>query len=267
MRLWFAESIQTYIRIIIHIMSQIVLNHWGYRSTKKTVEKLVIHIRKNTTDATVIKEVLTTTGTYQNRNVPLVIEPTDVWLDLGANIGTFSLLVLSRGARVIAVEPEMNNVNLLTTNLNANFDGGFVIEPRAVSTESRKVNFFLCRTPYNNYRHSMHLDYKRECIQVEAIALADLLVSYPDVNAIKLDVEGEEIPLLESLTKDHVKNVHKLVFEYSFDVDTSIKRFKNIIEHLESLFDKVVYRGVPNIERWDIRTMFPPCRQVWCIKT
>ena len=249
-------------------MSQIIeLTHWGYRSTPKTVDKLVIHIRENTTDATVIKEVLTTTGTYQNRSVPLVIEPTDVWMDLGANIGTFSLLVLSRGARVIAVEPEMNNVNLLTTNLNANFDGGFVIEPRAVSTESRKVNFYLCRTPYNKYRHSMHLDYKRECIQVEAIALADLLVSYPDVNAIKIDIEGEEIPLLESLTKEHVQNVNKLVFEWSFDVDTSIQRFTNVISHLESLFDKVVYRPVPNIERWDIRTMYPHCRQVWCIKT
>lgn len=247
-------------------MSQIVLNHWGYKSTQKTVEKLVIHIRKNTTDATVIKEVLTTTGTYQNRNVPLVVEPTDVWLDLGANIGCFSLLALSRGARVVAVEPEKENVELLTTNLNRNFQTGFDIVPKAVSTESRQVNFFLCRTPYNKYRHSMHLDYKRECIRVPAVALADLLHSYPDVNSIKIDIEGEEIPLLEALTKEQVQNVHKLVFEYSFDVDTSIKRFKNIIAHLETLFDTVVYRPVPNIERWDIRTMYPHMRMVWCIK-
>jgi FkbM family methyltransferase len=247
-------------------MSQIVLTNWGYKSSPKTVDKLVLHIRENTTDATVIKEVLTTTGTYQNRSVPLVIEPSDVWLDLGANIGCFSLLALSRGARVVAVEPEKENVKLLSTNLAANFDEGYDIVPKAVSTESRLVNFFLCRTPYNKYRHSMHLDYKRECIQVEAIALADLLDSYPDVNAIKMDVEGEEIPLLESLTKDHVKNVHKLVFEYSFDVDTSIKRFKHIIAHLETLFDTVKHQGVPDIERWDLKTMYPHCRQVWCIK-
>jgi hypothetical protein len=110
----------------------------------------------------------------------------------------------------------------------------------------------------------MHLDYKRECIQVEALALTDLLDSYPDINAIKMDIEGEEIPLLESLTKEHVQNVNKLVFEYSFDVDTSIKRFKDIIAHLETLFDTVKYRGVPDIERWDIKTMFPHCRNVFC---
>jgi hypothetical protein len=111
----------------------------------------------------------------------------------------------------------------------------------------------------------MHLNYKRECIQVEALALTDLLDSYPDVNAIKMDIEGEELPLLESLTKEQVQNVNKLVFEYSFDVDTSIQRFKNIIAHLETLFDTVKYKGVPDIERWDIKTMFPHCRQVWCI--
>ncbi len=112
----------------------------------------------------------------------------------------------------------------------------------------------------------MHLDYKRECIQVDAVALAELLDSYPHVNAIKIDIEGEEIPLLESLTEKHVQNVNKLVFEYSFDVDTSIKRFKNIIAHLETLFDKVVYRGVPDVDRWDLQKMYPHCRQVWCIK-
>jgi FkbM family methyltransferase len=244
---------------------KVELNEWGYKATPKTVDKLVLNIRENTTDATVIKEVLATTGTYQNKNVPLVIEPTDVWLDLGANIGCFSLLALSRGARVIAVEPEQENIEYLTMNLSANFDAGYEIVPKAVSTDSRKVNFFLCRTPYNRYRHSMHLNYKRECIQVEALALTDLLDSYPDINAIKMDIEGEELPLLESLTKEHVQNVNKLVFEYSFDVDTSIQRFKNIIAHLETLFDTVKYRGVPDIERWDLKTMFPHCRQVYCV--
>ena len=243
---------------------KVELTEWGYKATPKTVDKLVLNIRENTTDATVIKEVLTTTGTYQNKNVPLVIEPTDVWLDLGANIGCFSLLALSRGARVIAVEPEQENIEYLTMNLSANFDAGYEIVPKAVSTDSRKVNFFLCRTPYNKYRHSMHLNYKRECIQVEALALTDLLDSYPDINAIKMDIEGEEIPLLESLTKEHVQNVNKLVFEYSFDVDTSIQRFKNIIAHLETLFDTVKYRPVPDIERWDKKTMFPHCRNVFC---
>jgi FkbM family methyltransferase len=249
-------------------MSQIIeLTHWGYRSTPKTVDKLVLHIRKNTTDATVIKEVLTTTGTYQNRNVPLVIEPTDVWLDLGANIGTFSLLVLSRGARVVAVEPEPDNIELLTMNLAANFDAGYEIVPKAVWTDSRRVNFFLCRTPYNKYRHSLHMKYKRQSIDVQAIALAELLESHPDINAIKMDVEGSEMALLESITKQQVQNVNKLVFEYSFDVDTSIKRFKNIIAHLETLFDTVKHQGVPDIERWDMKTMYPACRQVWCVKT
>lgn len=111
------------------------------------------------------------------------------------------------------------------------------------------------------------MKYKRPCIDVQAIALAELLESHPDVNAIKIDIEGSEMALLESITKQQVQNVNKLVFEWSFDVDPSIKRFMNVIAHLESLFDKVVYRGVPNIEMWNLRTMYPHCRQVWCIKT
>ena len=38
-----------------------------------------------------------------------------------------------------------------------------------------------------------------EAVQVPIVALTDLLRQYPTINAIKMDIEGAEIPLLESL--------------------------------------------------------------------
>ncbi len=248
------------------LYKQVVITQWGYKSVPKIVDSLTLTVREGTTDETVIKEVLTTTGTYQNRRVPLLIESTDTWLDLGANIGTFSLHVLSKGGRVIAVEPEKENIRLLKKNLALNFDGGYTVVPKAVSTESGTYSFFLCNTAYNKYRHSMHISNNRQKVQVEGIGLSDLLKQFPSVNAIKIDIEGEEIPLLESLSAEHVQNVNKLTFEYSFDVDTSIRRFTDIIAHLKTMFHTIKYKKLPDVETWDVKTMFPHCRQVWCIK-
>lgn len=68
-------------------------------------------------DRVVIAEVWTE-NVY--RMVPERIAPGDVVLDLGANVGAFTVLAARLGAVVTAVEPDPRNVDTLRENLDAN---------------------------------------------------------------------------------------------------------------------------------------------------
>lgn len=66
---------------------------------------------------------LLTDGCYEpqmTRLVETVISPADVFLDVGANEGYFSLVAARLGARVLAVEPQPNVVGALRRNMELN---------------------------------------------------------------------------------------------------------------------------------------------------
>ena len=52
--------------------------------------------------------------------------PAAVFLDLGANLGMYSLAVAGRGGRVIAVDPVLENLALLRASLARSGGGSLV---------------------------------------------------------------------------------------------------------------------------------------------
>ena len=81
---------------------------------------------------------------------------------------------------------------------------------------------------------------------------------------VKMDIEGAEIPLLESLDAATCKPLRKLVFEYTFDVDPSIPRFLAIVRRLKQWFPTVHYTKV-NPKDKEYRH-YPPCTMVYCVR-
>lgn len=268
------------------------VTQWGYRNQTfdaSTPGKLRVYCRPNTTDDKVVDEVLVGHA-YQNRTAGMVLEKSDVWLDLGGNIGTFALFALSVGGRCVSVEPEAENAALLRRNLGANFgaaypsaaDGRWRVHEAGVATKSGTMDLHLCNGTYNKYRHTMYTTKRwctktntwrtsakpREAVAVPVEALSDLLVETHfqghDINAIKMDIEGMEIALLEALTEPMCRGVRKLVFEYTFDVDPSIPRFLRIVHKLKQWFPTVHYTKVnPNDKEY---RHYPPCTMVFCVR-
>ena len=204
---------------------------------------LRVRCRVNTTDESVIREVLERHA-YQNLNVPMRVNVGDVWLDLGANIGTFTLGVVGFGGTVVAVECEESNLVLLAENVVLNgFEDSVTVVPKAVSMEEGEVELFVCTARRNTYRHSLKIVKNREPVIVQSTTLATLLTDHPSVTAIKLDIEGSEMEILESLDASVVANVQKIVFEWTFDYDPDIDRFLRTIAHLETCGFTVYYNG------------------------
>lgn len=247
------------------------LTKWGYVTQSFIVPKLDIFYRAQTTDEKVIDEVLVN-HVYQNRTAKMQVETSDCWLDLGANIGTFALLALSAGGSVLSVEPEQHNLTLLRKNVAHNFTNKptprFRVLEAGVACSSGEMPLYLCNGDYNKYRHSMYLQKNRASVSVPVIAFAKLLqerVGKHTINAVKMDIEGMEIELLEKcVDRQTFANVRKLVFEYTFDVDPSIPRFMRIINTLRKFFPVVHFTRVnPNEKEY---RYYPPCTTVYCVR-
>ena len=205
---------------------------------------------------------------YQNRRIDFKVEATDTWLDLGANIGTFAVLAISAGGRVVSVEPEPDNLTLLRKNME-DFGGKYKIVEGVVGLKKGSVTLYIATGSYNKYRHSVVLNSggKRTGITVRAHAMGSLLresVRGHKINAIKMDIEGAEIELLEEWGSRLGNYVNKLVFEYSFDADRSIARFLNIIKELRKSFRIVHHRKIdPTMKEY---TFYPPATTVFCMR-
>ena len=224
------------------------------------VNNLKFKIRPNTTDHKVIEEVIIRRA-YRKPKINFDVEKDEVWLDLGGNIGTFSVYALNKGAKVITYEPEPDNIQLLNDNLKLNNFTNCQVIPKGVNTTGGTTKLYLCKGTYNKYRHTVYEKRGRTAIQIETTKIDDAIT--PDVTAIKMDIEGSEVPILEHI-KDW-KNVNKLVFEYSFDIFPSVDRFRKMLKKLARHFDII---HAPNIPA-DVKEykFWPAAVLVYCKRT
>lgn len=236
------------------------------KTVEITVKDQTFSIRPATTDENVVTEIFTR-NVYERKNINFMVGRYEKWLDLGANIGLFSLLALSRGATVVgAYEPEQENYELLLKNL----DGKAPAFCQAVSATGEEDKLYLCRKPENKWRHCLRKTRGRKTVPIKSVPFRDALATVfgerRDLNCIKMDIEGAEIPLLEAMTVEDLTrfSITKMVFEYSFDVDRSIPRFMAIIHKLRRYFDVVHFDKV-NPES-DVYHYFPAATMVFCIK-
>jgi len=214
-----------------------------------TLNGLTLKVRPDTTDKTAAIEVVNQ-HVYDRGGV--TIEPSDVWLDAGANIGSFSVLAASKGSRVVAVEPHPENVALLQENVNGR---NVEVVAAAVAVAGGEAALFVCNGGKNKYRHTLATIRGRQSISVQVLPIQPLL---DRVNAAKLDIEGSEIEVLESCD---FSGIRKLVFEYHFDRCRSIPRFLAICERLRGAGLTVEARQMPDRETYDF---YPAATIVRC---
>ena len=230
---------------------------------KNSPDQLTLFIRPDTTDEKVIKEVLVQ-DVYEKKSIGFFVTSGDFWLDLGGNIGTFALLALTRGAKVISYEPEGENYALLVKNVQKNFGKtrNFKAYKKAVGVKNGTIDLYLCQGEYNKYRHTIFPRRGRTSIPISIVAIRNVLSAHPGLNAIKIDIEGAEIEMLEQLTAADYQGIKKMVLEYSFDIDRSIPRFLRIMERLKTHFPHVHWTKVKANE--EFYNYFPAATLVFC---
>jgi len=137
----------------------------------------------------------------------------DVVLDLGANLGYFTMLAARQvgpEGRVYAFEPEPRNYACLRRNLDLNGYSNVIARQCAVADKPGFVKLFIC--PYDTGHHTIrsydgiaayrpdYVDRKKASVDVEQVRLDSLLEGREQhVDVIKMDVEGAEALALDGM--------------------------------------------------------------------
>jgi len=134
-----------------------------------------------------------------------IIKPGMVVVDIGANIGYFTLLaaeLVGSSGRVLAFEPESENYSLLQTNIQLNTFSNIRPIEAAVSNESGSTQLFL--SAMDNGSHSIYGAAARGVSGSRSVATTTLdtyleMEGWPNVDLVKIDVEGAETKVLDGM--------------------------------------------------------------------
>lgn len=214
---------------------------------------LKFYYRPNTSDIKTIMEVVER-DVYQKKCFQ--IESGEHWIDLGGNIGAFTLLALSKGATVDVYEADNEHCELIKMNLELNGLNANVIN-KAVVHDSTKEIYLNIQKNGNTWRNSIVKNWnggkkKVDCINIETFLNKDV--------CCKMDIEGAEMLILENL-KIMPK---KMVYEWSFDIDDNIDRYRNVLKKMIDNYENVKHNSIKDEHKVWQKGWFPPCRNVYC---
>jgi FkbM family methyltransferase len=164
------------------------------------------------------------------------VQPNDVVVDLGGNVGVFTTYALSKGAsKVYTVEPFPTYVDYLRENLEP-FKDKVEIIPMAISDTTGhttvKINF-QGNTILNDVYKEFNWENNDESVEVEKVDLITLSErnNIDIINYLKVDIEGSEYLLFKGLTGKFLSTkVEKIAIEYHWNFDGEINL---IIEKLK----------------------------------
>lgn len=178
-------------------------------------------------DTSVIKEIFEENVYHLHDN--FFVED-GVVLDIGANIGVFTLNVLLRAknngvpVEIYAVEPEPNNLAILKMNLSNN---SWLIGDSKVYIVENGILDRSGRAFINDKHGSSHL--ADEGSEINILSFDDLfdMEKIDKVSFAKLDIEGSEIPALLSVSDSNLDKIRRIAVE--FDEHNGLDNFAALI--------------------------------------
>ena len=145
-----------------------------------------------------------------------VVKKGDVILDMGANIGYFTLLaakLVGKKGKVYSFEPEPRNYHYLKKNIELNKYTNVFAFQKAVADKPGKVKLYIC--PYDTGHHTINqyggiekyspkfIYTNKEFVEIEAVVLDDFFgETKRKIDVIKMDIEGAEVLALSGM--DHI---------------------------------------------------------------
>jgi FkbM family methyltransferase len=164
---------------------------------------------------------LSTIGTSEMTVTKLVknlVKNGDVAVDIGANIGYYTLLLaklVGRSGEAIAFEPDPDNFQLLKKSVIVNSYTNTTLESKAVSNTVGAVTFY--RSLLSAAEGKLYDSDNCEPVQVEAVTLDSYFAGYDgSIDFIKMDAEGSEASILKGADSVLRKSPHvKIITEFS----------------------------------------------------
>ena len=181
--------------------------------TFKTNSDLKMKIRVKSTDLM----QLTTIWLTREYEVPgFEIKEDDTIIDVGGHIGLFMLFCeqFCRKGKIYCFEPVLDNYRIFLDNVKLNNLENIHSFNMAISKQDGNVPLYLND---DSSGHSIFLK-NSNYIQVESITLQKVfeLNNIKKCNLLKLDCEGSEYEIINSLPDSYFSMIDKIIIEYHF---------------------------------------------------
>lgn len=151
------------------------------------------------------------------------INPNDIVVDIGGNLGFFSYFALCKGAsKVYCFEPSSDCVKSIRKNFT--LFPNLVVEESAVTISNGMVLFY-----YNvdsSIQSSIFTPELGDGVMCKSTNLNDYINKndIPKINYLKLDCEGAEYEIIESLSDVYLtNNIDNICIEYHFNTDGRLR--------------------------------------------
>lgn len=203
------------------------------------------YVRQGTSDQLVIDECYGTT--YFKKFFSY--KPTDIVLDVGANIGGYSTRVSKLVKEVHSYEPDKDNFELASKNLQHNNCNNVTIYNYAlISNNVPNVSFYVNNLK-NKGMHSLIEKRGRTAVTVNAKRFSEE-VNRIKPNKIKLDIEGAEYDIFLNNDIDW-SSADTIMMEWhqSHLNDKDQSKFKYITSYLKANFSTVI-APPPTLKAW-----------------
>jgi len=197
--------------------------------TFKTNSDLKMKIRVKSTDLM----QLTTIWLIREYEVPgFEIKENDTVIDVGGHIGLFMLFCeqFCRKGKIYCFEPVLDNYRIFLDNVKLNNLENVFSFNTAVSKQDGNIPLYLNDDASG---HSVFLK-SSNSIQVESITLQKIfdLNNIKKCNLLKLDCEGSEYEIINSLPDSYFSMIDKMIIEYHF-AEKYPKLLTDLIKKLE----------------------------------
>ena len=155
----------------------------------------------------------------------LKISKNEIFIDIGAHIGKYSVMLAKKCKKVISIEPEKNNFEILKKNVTLNSFKNIILLNCACSDKKGYLKLYISETAGG---HS--LERKGKNYQLAEVSSVDEIlrkskIKFQEVGLMKIDVEGHELKVLKGSRKLLKKSKNlRIVFE-SWENADKVKRF------------------------------------------
>jgi len=221
------------------------------------IDGIKFYYRDGMSDKKTFDEVL---GNKVYLKKGMTIQSGESWMDCGGNVGAFTLLACSKGAKVTVYEPDPYNCEMIKKNLELNGFKATIIQAALVHNDTKQLTLFIGNNG-NVWRNSIVKKWNNKGIKVPCVNFEHEAKNF---DCCKMDIEGAEMLILENTDKVF----KKLVYEWSFDIDDSLQRFWSIIEKQQKQYSDL--KDVGNTAKFKSRdydtwqkSWFPACTNVF----
>lgn len=147
------------------------------------------------------------TGDYEPEVIEVAkhsIAPGNTVIDIGANVGFFSLLfstLVGRNGKVTSFEPQPSAVTRLNENVRLNQHLQVNVHQLAASDVTGTLSFYCGPEDHSGVASLRSIDHFSRRIDVNTAPLDEIIPAQQQVHLIKIDVEGAEAKVIAGATR------------------------------------------------------------------